>query len=158
MLLTQRSDSALEVLVAVFQLGLEGLDAILELLLAAIVFLSLLCLLSSLNQHWNAVGVARLDRLLQQLALLLQLARPGPILLGLLLEAFQISELAVLPSDLLLLLAQDLLVFAEPGDFLFKIFDLLFGKSAFRQVLLTHPLHFLVALAHKELSLVESLL
>lgn len=71
LLLSQAAETALEVLVAVLQLGLQLLDPVLKLFLAPVVSLGLLGLAGRLDKHGDAVGVAGLYRFLKQLALLL---------------------------------------------------------------------------------------
>ena len=93
-------------------------------LLATVVFFVFLDLTGRLDKHWNTVRVARLYRLLKKLALFLHLTQLGTILFSLPLQALELANLTIGLCKLLLLLAEDLLVFTEPFDFILQLLDL----------------------------------
>lgn len=103
------------------------MNAILELLLSTVVLFGLVGLARSLDQHRDAVGVARLDRLLQEFALLFEVPILFPVFFSLLLEALEIVKLTILNSDHLLLFSKKFLVLSEPRNLLFQLLDLTFG-------------------------------
>ena len=57
-----------------------------------------------------------------------------------------------------MLLAEDLLVIAEPGHFVFQVLDLTLRQGPLLHILVSHALDLLVALTDKEFCLVELLL
>ena len=131
------------------------MDSKLELLLAPFVIVGLFGLLCRLDHHRNGVGVARLYSLLKQLALLLPVTALRSVLFCLLFEALEVVQLAILRGDRLLLLAEDLLVFAEEGYLVLQILDLTLRERPLLHILVPHALNLLVSLPDEELRLVE---
>lgn len=131
LLLAQRAHPTFKVLVLFLDFGLERLDAGLQSLFSLGVFGAQVA--SGLDHHGDRVGVLVFEGLFEQAALLLQVLLARALLFAFLQLCRQFSTVRFERLDLLLLVCEQPLIFAEPRHFGGQVADLAFELFAFQQ-------------------------